>query len=148
MVVLDGRRDGGSRTELAVEVKRMAAFINAPAIILTAPDQMRRFPKVLAVVAGPDLASLFIDAQAPGIAQTVSPVLRSRVGHSNKWIVLRHRVSLCSVRMIDIDAQHATEKLAQILSRVPSVRIARAVAGRDVKHSVMAEHKAAAVMSL
>ena len=148
MVVLDGRRDGGSRTELAVEVKRMAAFINAPAIIFTAPDQMRRFPKVLAVVANPDLAGLFINAHAPGISQTVSPVLRPRVGHSNKWIVLRHRVSPRSVRMIDINAQHAAEKLAQILSCVPSVRIARAVAGRDVKHPVVTEHHAAAVVSL
>src|ERR1041384_1789953 len=88
MVMFDGRRDGRSRTELAVEVKRMAAFINAPPTILAAADEMRRFPKVLAVVADPDLPGLLVDAHAPRIAQAVGPVFRSRIGHPNKWVVL------------------------------------------------------------
>jgi len=109
---------------------------------------MRRFPKVLAIVAHPDLPGLLVDAHAPRVTQAIGPVFRARIGHSYKWVVLGHGVRLRSVRVIDVDAQHAAEKLAQILAAVPPIRIARAVAGRDVKHPVVAEDDAAAVMSL
>src|SRR5258706_4764869 len=110
----------------------MAPFIHAPSIIFAPTDEVSCFPEVLTVVADPDLSGLLVDAHAPRITQAVGPVFRSRIGHSNKWIVLGHGVRLRSVRVIDVDAQHAAEKLAQILARVPSIRIARAVARRDV----------------
>src|SRR5206468_2426201 len=59
-----------------------------------------------------------------------------------------HGVLLRLVRVIDIDAQHAALKFAQILACVPTIRVARAVAGRDVEHSVETENQAAAVVAL
>src|SRR5262245_13237310 len=112
MTMFDGRRHRRSRTELTVRIKGMASFVNAPAIIFTTPDEVSGFPEILAVVAHPDLPGFLINAHAPRIAQTVSPVFRSRVFQSDKGIVVGYRVRLRSVRVININAQHATEKFA------------------------------------
>src|SRR6185369_14055534 len=50
--------------------------------------------------------------------------------------------------MIGIDAQHAAEKLAQVLARHPSIRVARSVTSGNVEHPIMTEHDAAAVVAL
>src|SRR5438128_5104108 len=102
MVMLDGRWHRGRRTQLAVEVKWVAAFVNAPPVVFAAPDEVRRFPKVLPIVACPDLAGFAVDRQPPRIAQAVSPVFRSRIFPSHKGVVLGHGVSLGSIRVIDI----------------------------------------------
>src|SRR6266496_1165565 len=99
VVVFNGGRDGGCGTELPVQVERMAAFINAPTIILAASNEVGRFPKVLTVIACPDLTCLAVNCHPPGIAQTVGPELRSRIFPADKWVVLRYRVRLRSVRM-------------------------------------------------
>src|ERR1041385_2877911 len=76
MRMFDGWGNVRSRSEFTIEIKWMAAFIHAPPIILATPDEMSRFPKVLAVVAGPDLSGLLVDAKSPRIAQPVGPVFR------------------------------------------------------------------------
>src|SRR5436190_23565744 len=107
MGMFDRRRHERSGTQPAIEIKGMPAFIDAPAIIFTAPDEMGGFPEILSVVAGPDAPGFFIEAQAPGIAQAVGPDFRSRIGFSHKWVVPRDRIRPCAVRMIGIDAQHS-----------------------------------------
>ena len=102
--MFDGRSNDRRGSELAIDVEWMTAFIHAPAIVLAAPDEMRGFPEVLSVVAGPDRSGLFVDAQSPGIAQPVRPVLRPRIGHAHKWVVLRNGVSLTALWMIDVNA--------------------------------------------
>src|SRR5437867_3677789 len=53
--MLNRGRHGGSGTQLAVGIERMAAFIDAPSIVLAAPDEVGCFPKILAIIADPDL---------------------------------------------------------------------------------------------
>src|SRR6185369_14095705 len=107
--MFDGGQDGGCGTELAVQVEWVASFVNAPPVIFPAPHKVRRFPKVLAVIARPDLPRLVVNRHAPWIAQAVGPDLRSRVFKTNKGVVPRHRVSPGTVRMIGIDAEHSAE---------------------------------------
>src|SRR5213592_3879197 len=125
----------------------MAAFINAPAVILAASHEVGRFPKVLTIIACPDLTCLAVNRHPPGIAQTVGPELRSCIFPADKWVVLRHRVGLRSVRMIRIDAQHTAEKVAQVLAGHPPIGVARSVARGDVKHPIVTEHDSTAIMS-
>src|SRR5688572_6224567 len=147
MVVFDGREDDGRRAGLAVEVKCVAAFIHAPTVILAAPHQMSGFPKILTIVAGPDSPGLLINGQSPGIAQTIGPIFRSCVFYSDEWVVLGHGVRLRSVRTIYVDAQNAAVQIAQVLTRHPVIRIARAVATGNVEHPVMPKHQATTVMT-
>src|SRR5882672_11431322 len=121
MGMLDSGSYRGRGAQLAIEIKRMAPFINTPSIILAAPDEVRRFPEVLTVVACPNLSGLLVDAQPPRVAQAVGPVFGSRVRHRDKRIVPRHRVTLRSTDVIDIDAQHTAEQLAQVLAAIPSI---------------------------
>src|SRR5213592_2324760 len=101
--MLEGRRDRRSRTELAVQIEGMVPFINAPTIVLATPAEVGRFPKVLAIVAHPDLPRPGVDRHPPRIAQTIRPEFRTRIGPPNKWVVLRHRAGLRPVWVIDVD---------------------------------------------
>src|SRR5262245_54411710 len=108
MTVLERGHNDRGWSEFAVKIERMAPLIDAPPVILTAPKKIDRFPKVLAIASHPDLAGLWVNAHAPGIAQAVRPVFRSCIFHPDKWIVLRYRVRSCGIRMIDINADNAT----------------------------------------
>ena len=88
MTVFEGRQNDWRRAEFAVQIERMTPFINAPTVILTAPQQMGCFPEVLTVVPHPDLSGFLVHAHPPGIAQTVGPVLRPGVFRPHKGIVL------------------------------------------------------------
>src|SRR2546425_8296951 len=107
MAMFDGGENDRRRPELAVEIKRMAAFIDAPTVVFTAPHQVRRFPKVLPVIADPDLTGLFVNRQSPRVAQPVSPIFRSRIFQSDEWIVLGHRVTLRALRVINVNSKYA-----------------------------------------
>src|ERR1043165_5702516 len=92
MGMFDGRRDYRRGAQLAVQIKWMASLINAPTVVFSSPDKVRRFPKVLPVVPGPNLSCLAIHRQPPWIAQTVGPNLRPCIGPTDKWIVRWHGV--------------------------------------------------------
>ena len=126
----------------------MASFIHTPPIIFAAADQISRLPQILTVVSHPDLSRLLIDAHAPRISQPIGPVLRPRIGHPEKWIVFWNRVTLRSADMIHINAQDAAQQFAQILTRIPSVRVARSIARRDIKHSIVTKYDATAIVPL
>src|SRR5262245_30568587 len=112
MAVFYGRQDYRAGSQFAVEVKGMTAFINTPTVILTPPKEVRRFPKVLTVIAYPDPSGFVIDTHPPGIAQTENPVLGTRILQSQERIILWYRVRPIRVRMIDINAQNAAIEIA------------------------------------
>src|SRR5690348_16928564 len=105
--MFDGRRDNGRWAELAIQVEGMAAFIDAPAVIFTAANEMSGLPKVLSVVADPDAAGFFVNREPPGIAQPVRPVFRARVFHAHERIIFGNGVRSRAVRMVDVDAEYA-----------------------------------------
>ena len=147
MTVFDGGQNHGRRTKLAIEVKWMAAFVHAPTVVFTLSHQVGCFPKVLAVIADPDLTALLVNRQPPRVAQTVGPIFGSRIFQPDEWIVPRHRVGLLAICVVHINAKYAAVEFGQVLSRDPVVRIACSVTTGDVKHAVVAEHKTAAVMA-
>src|SRR6185436_7368469 len=102
VVMLDGGRNRRSGTELAIEIKRMAPFINTPSVVLTAPDEVRALPKILAVITDPDVAGFPVNAHAPGIAQPISPNLGPRIRPADKRIVFRDRIRAAAFRVIDV----------------------------------------------
>src|SRR6266576_1373206 len=110
--MFDGGPNNRRGAELAVQVKRMAAFIDAPTVVFTASHQVSRFPKVLAVIADPDLTGLFVNRQPPRIAQTAGPIFGSRIFQPDEGIVLGHGVRLPAVRVINVNAKNAAVKLA------------------------------------
>src|SRR5437867_8072278 len=114
MTVFEGRKNDWGRSDFAVEIERMAPFINAPTVILPAPEQDSGFPKVLAVIANPNLPGFLVCAHPPWIAQAVGPVLRTGVFDSNERIVFRDRIRPRSIGMIHINAQHAAVQVAQV----------------------------------
>src|SRR4029077_3929899 len=107
MGMFDRGRNRRAGTESAIEVEGMAAFIDAPSIVFTTSNKMRRFPEVLPVISHPNRSGFSVDAHPPGIAQTVSPVLRPCIGHPHERVVFGHGVRLRSARVIDINAQDA-----------------------------------------
>src|SRR5882672_9714755 len=122
--MFDRGQNNGRGTKLAIEIKWMAAFIDAPTVILTSSHQMGCLPQVLAIIADPDLTALLVKREPPRVAQPVCPLFGSRIFQPHEWIVPRHRVGLCAVRVVNIDAKYAAVKFRQILSCDPVVRIA------------------------
>src|SRR5438552_17107013 len=72
VVVLGDRLGERLRPRLAVEVKRMTALHDAPAVVGALLDEVNLLPEVLAVVADPQVARLAVDAHPPGAAETVA----------------------------------------------------------------------------
>src|ERR1051326_4951207 len=116
MTMLDGGLDNRRGTEFAIEIKRMAAFIDAPTIVFAALHELRRFPKVLTVVADPDPSALFVNRQPTRVSQTVGPILRSRIFQPHERIVLGHRVRLDAIRVINVNTKYAAVQMAQIVA--------------------------------
>src|ERR1043166_2860493 len=145
--MLDGRRHGRSWTELAVEVEGMVPLINTPTVILATSEQVSRFPKVLAIVAHPDVSGPSVDRHAPWVAQAIRPELWTCIGPPNKRVVLGHRPGLVAFVVIDIDAQHPAQQIAQVLSSHPTVRVTRPIARRDIEQTVLTENQTPAVVT-
>src|SRR5262249_51403180 len=78
--MFDRGRHDGCRSAATMRIKRMAALDYAPSIIISTMDQICRLPQILPVVADPDVAGLFVNAHAPGVAKTVCPGFRPCVG--------------------------------------------------------------------
>src|SRR6476661_8306824 len=116
VVVVRNRRRQRLRAHFPIGVKNVAAFIDAPPKIRALGDEINLLPKVLAVIAHPDVAGLRINRQPPWITQAVSPRFRNNAFNSHEWIVSRHAVLLALSRMIDIDPQHLARELRQILA--------------------------------
>src|SRR5215813_918473 len=119
--MFDGRRHDGCGPATTMGMKRMAALKHAPTEIVCAMHQVRGLPKVLPVVADPDVAGLAIDVHAPWIAEAVSPNLRPGTGQVHEWVIRRHGVGLSGRGMIDIDADQSRQQVADILAAVPCV---------------------------
>src|SRR6266446_6470222 len=147
MTMFDGGQNNRRRTKLAIEVKWMAALIDAPTVVFTFSHQVSRFPKVLAVIADPDLTALFVNRQPPWVAQTVGPIFGSRIFQPDEWIVPRHRVRLCAIRVVNVKAKYAAVKFGPVLPCDPVVRVACSVTTGDVKHAVVSEHDATSVVT-
>ena len=84
----------------------MAPLEQAPAVVAALLDQVDLLPRVLPVVADPELARLPVVAQPPGIAQAVGPHLRPGAGAIDERVVPGHAVIPAGLGMIDVDPQH------------------------------------------
>src|SRR5262245_52757839 len=140
--MFDGRRSERRRAELAREVERMASFVNAPTVVCPSLDEVNRLPEILATISYPDLAALRIGRHAPWIPETERPGFRAYLIHSDKRIVFRYRVGSPGLGMVDVDAQQFGQEPGHVLARKIRIRVAGAVARRDVQHSVVAENNA------
>src|SRR6266576_961127 len=100
----------------------MTAFIDAPPVVLAPSHQVSCFPKVLPVIADPDLTAHLVYRQPPGVPQSVGPLFWSRFFQTDEWIVLGHRVRSRSIRMINVNTKYAAVQCRQVLSCDPVVR--------------------------
>src|SRR4029078_1066065 len=123
MGVFDGGRNNRGWTAPAIEVEGMTSFIDTPSVILTATDEGGGLPKVLTIIYHPDPSGFLVDTKAQGIPQAVAPILGARIGPPNERVVFWNRIILRSTRMIDIDAKHAAQQIAQVLTGHPPVGV-------------------------
>src|SRR5258708_19504308 len=123
MMMLDGRLDVRRWPELAMEVKRRAAFVDAPAVVLAFADQICLLPQILAVLPDPNVPRLGVHGDPPRITETISPRLPSNVLLAVKGIVLGNGVRPALVGMVHIEAQQLREHLAHFLPAAVGVGI-------------------------
>src|SRR5207249_620937 len=93
MMMLDRRFHERHWGELALEIKRMVPLHDAPAVVVAFFDEERLLPQVLAVLADPEVARLFIDAHAPRSTQAERPDFRACAFHGDERIVFRDRIT-------------------------------------------------------
>src|SRR5262245_55529752 len=92
----------GSWTKLAIQVERVAPLVDTPSIVRASLDQIGCLPKILATGAYPDATRLLIAGHAPRVPEPEGPSLRTCIFHSDKRVVLWHRVGFPRLRMVDI----------------------------------------------
>ena len=140
--VLDDRRQDGGGALLPVRLIRVVPLPDIPAVVPPAPDQINQLPEILADVTGPEVSGNAVDAESPGIPQSVGPDLRPGPGEADERVVGRDRVRSISLRMVDVDPHDGTRQIAQPLPIVGAAAVAR----RDVEVAVAAEYQTAAVV--
>src|SRR5438552_284274 len=116
MVMLGDRFGERRRAGLAVEVERMTALDDAPAVVSALLDEVDLLPQVLAVLPDPQIAGGAIDVQPPRVAEAIRPRLRPHTLLADERIVLGDGVILATVGMVDIDAQHLGAESAEVLA--------------------------------
>src|SRR5262249_50061106 len=121
----DGRGER-MRPAFPFEVERVSAFDDAPAVIVSAPDDLDHFPLVLSDVAAPEITGR-IEVNPPRVAKAVRPQFGARIRQAQKGIVFRTRITFAGRRALDIDAQHSGHEIADLLAGEVGIRIARAV---------------------
>src|SRR5262249_19334198 len=87
VMVLGDRLRERVRPRLAVQVERMRALQDAPAVVSALLDEVDLLPDVLAVVADPQIAALGVDVQPPGVAEAVGPSLRDNALVADERVV-------------------------------------------------------------
>ena len=122
------RRNESSGPAPAIEVKRMTPFIDTPAAVVAALDQVGEFPQILPVVSDPQSAGFFVNRHPPRIAMTKRPNLAARSFNSEERVVGRNTVRFSRRRMIHVNAKNLAEQRADVLGSDIVIRIGRAVA--------------------
>ncbi len=146
--VLGGRRQDRVGARLPARQKNMAALRETPAVISALLDQVHLLPKVLPVLADPELARGAVVAQPPGVAQAVGPQLGPGAVAIDERVVPGHAVVPALIGVIDVDPQHGAEQVVQGLAGHVGVGSAGAVTRGDIEIAVVAEGEVAAVVAV
>src|SRR5262245_42699998 len=101
MRVVDEGRRYRRRAKLAVEIKRVTTFVNAPAVVGAALDEESLLPQVLAVLADPDVASGLVDVNSPGVAEAVGVGFRPSARSLQEWVVGRNGIGLARCGVVN-----------------------------------------------
>src|SRR5439155_3011774 len=144
MVMLGDRFGERRRTGLAVEVERVTTLDDAPAVVGALLDEIHLLPQVLAVLPNPQIAGGAIDVQSPRVAEAIRPRFGPHALLADERVVLGDGVILATVGMVDIDAQHLGAETTKVLAGEIGIGVGGAVAGRDVKHAIVAKVEVAA----
>ena len=147
MVMFDNRRHDRRRPAFGIRVKRVCAFLHAPAVIAAPAHQLDHFPQILSHIAHPGLPRHRIKAKPPGIAKTVGPDLTARARHVNEWVVFRDRIVAARTGVLDIEPHHHREQVVNALAAVSPVRTSRAVTRSDVEIAIRTDDRLAAIVA-
>src|SRR5262249_44867107 len=135
VVVLGDRLDRAGHVAVRARPVAVLPFADVPAVVAAELDLVDLFPLVLADVAGPELAGQAVEAEAPGVAKTVSVDLRLAAARAER-VVARDAVGRA---VVDVDAEDLAEERRQLLAVALRVAARAAVAVGRVEEAILAE---------
>ena len=121
------RQDGGGSAHPVRANVLFAGFREAPPIVAAPLDPVDHLPEFPADIAHEQVSGHRMEAHPPRIAQSIGPDFSPGVGQTDKRIVLGNGVSPVSLRVVDIEAQHTGQKIADVLPGDKAVRRVRFV---------------------
>ena len=148
MRMLERRLHVRMRAGLAFQVKRMAAFVNAPAVVLALVDLVNLLPQILSVLSDPDVTGLRVGRHSPRISQAVRPSFRSDSFLPDERVVFGDGVLSPFVRMVDVQSQDLGQQMIEALSGEVGIGVGSAVASRHVEHAIEAKRHRRSVMAV
>src|SRR6516225_2144732 len=111
--MLEDRRQDRVGPLGAVRPEVVRALLDAPAVVAAFLDQVHALPKILAHLADPEVARLWVEAHLPRLTQAVGPDLRPGGAAVDEGIVLRHGVE---PGIAGVDAQDLAPDVAEVLA--------------------------------
>src|SRR3989442_5449610 len=141
MVILENRQ----RQRAVVTAARRAGeatgpLTGAPAVVLATRAggrlEVDSLTVVLADVGDEEIPRQPVEAEPPGVAETVRPDLGPRARRAPEGVRCRDRIGSGAVH---VDAEDLAEELAEILGAVAGIARAAAVAHADIEEAVRAE---------
>lgn len=99
-------------------MRSRAAFHDGPAAVGTAADEVNHFPGFPAVVGNEDFAGFGVDAELPGVAESVAEDFGAGVGLVDKGIAGRDGIGqfLGGSGVVDVDAEDCSEQIVDSLA--------------------------------
>src|SRR5204862_3608359 len=96
--------------------ERFEAFKHVPAVIFPAANDRDFLDAVLSDVADPQVTRDAIEAEAPGLAETVRPDFRAHIAPTTKRIIGGDGVLEARVALVHIDANDLAEEQLHVLA--------------------------------
>src|SRR5439155_21249513 len=148
MVILEDRQ----RQRAVVTAARRAGEASgplheAPAVVLATRAggrlEVHFLPLVLADVGDEEIPELPVEAEPPGVAETIRPDLGPRAWRTPEGVGCRDRVGSGAVH---VDAEDLAVELAEVLGAVAGIARAATVAHADIEEAVRPERELPAVV--
>src|SRR5262249_26793967 len=97
-------------------------------------------------LAGPEIAGLSIEGELPRLAKSVRPQFGPRALRFDERVVLWNIVVLARFQMVDVNANNAREKVADVLTGLQFVGDTAPVAAREIQITVLAKRETTGVV--
>ena len=148
MMMFEHRFDMRCGPKFSVQIEWMASFVDRPTIVLPLANQVHLLPKVLSIIADPDVSLYPVSGHPPGISQAKSPGFRGNPRLIHKRVICGYRIRPLIGWVFEINPQHLGGEVRHFLSPQIRITVRGSISRGHIEHSVETKCHGDPIMSV